>query len=74
MFTSLRRLLAVFGPEQPWIAVNVHTAREVAASGGIADVLVDPSVPLGVWQWGTQDLERLDQALDGPQSTDDPRR
>ena len=72
VFSSLRRLIAAFGPAQPWLALKLHTAREVAASGGLADVLVDPAVPPGAWRWSTQDLERLEQALDGPQSTDDP--
>jgi SseB protein N-terminal domain len=72
VFSSLRRLLAAFGPAQPWIAVDMRTAWKVAAGGGLADVLVDPAVPAGVWQWSTQDLEHLEQALEGPPGTNEP--
>lgn len=71
VFTSLQRLVAAFGPAQPWLAVKMQTVLEVAADGGLAGVVIDPVVPPGAWRWGTQDLEHLERALDGPQSEDD---
>lgn len=74
VFSSVRRLVEAFGPAQPWVALKLRTAREVAASGGLADVLIDPVVPPGAWRWDTRDLDTLERGLGGPRSTDDPRR
>jgi hypothetical protein len=73
-FSSVQRLVAAFGPDQPWLALRLHTARELAITSGLADILIDPVVPRDVWRWGDQDLERLEDSLDGPQRTGIPRR
>lgn len=73
-FSSVQRLVEAFGPDQPWLALRVHTARELAITNGLADILVDPVVPSDVWRWNDQDLERLEESLDRPQSTNIPRR
>lgn len=73
-FSSVQRLVEAFGPDQPWLALRLHTARELAISSGLADILIDPVVPNDVWRWSDQDLERLEESLDGPQRTNIPRR
>jgi hypothetical protein len=71
-FSSVQRLVEAFGPDQPWLALKVETARELAISTGLADILVDPAVPPDAWRWTDQDLERLEESLDGPQSRGNP--
>jgi hypothetical protein len=39
-------------------------ARELAAAGGIPQVVLDPVVPLGAWRWHYSDLEALARSLD----------
>ena len=71
-FSSVQRLVEAFGPDQPWLALRVHTARELAITSGLADILIDPVVPRDVWRWSDQDLERLEERIDGPQSPSIP--
>ena len=71
-FSSVQRLVEGFGPDQPWLALRVHTARELAITSGLADILIDPVVPRDVWRWSDQDLERLEERIDGPQSPSIP--
>jgi hypothetical protein len=63
-FSSVERLVEAFGPDQPWLALKVETARELAITTGLADILIDPAVPPDVWRWNDQDLERLEESLD----------
>lgn len=67
-FSSVQRLVEAFGPDQPWLALRVETARELAISNGLSDILIDPAVPRDAWRWTEQDLHRLENRLDGPQS------
>lgn len=64
VFSSVRQLVAAFGPAQPWLALPLRTVRELAAAGGIREVLLDPEVPPGAWRWQYSDLETLQQSLD----------
>jgi type III secretion system (T3SS) SseB-like protein len=64
VFSSVRRLVAAFGPAQPWLALPLRTVRELAAAGGIGEILLDPEVPAGAWRWQYSDLETLQQSLD----------
>jgi SseB protein N-terminal domain len=83
-FSSIERLVEAFGPDQPWLALRLETARELAITNGLADILIDPVVPRDVWRWNDQDLERLEESVDEPpdgavaarkaQSTNIPRR
>ena len=47
-FSSVQRLVEAFGPDQPWLALKLHTARELAITNGLADILIDPVVPRDV--------------------------
>lgn len=64
VFSSVRQLVAAFGPAQPWLALPLRTVRELAAAGGIREVVLDPVVPAGAWRWQYSDLETLQQSLD----------
>jgi hypothetical protein len=64
VFSSVRRLVAACGPAQPWLALPLRTVRELAAAGGIGEVLLDPEVPAGAWRWQYSDLETLQQSLE----------
>ncbi len=64
VFSSVRQLVAAFGPAQPWLALPLRTVRELAAVGGVREVVLDPVVPPGAWRWQYSDLETLQQCLD----------
>ena len=64
VFSSVRHLVAAFGPAQPWLALPLRTVRELAAAGGVPEVVLDPVVPPGAWRWQYSDLETLDRSLD----------
>jgi hypothetical protein len=67
VFSSVRRLVVAFGEAQPWLAMPLLRVRELAAEGGVFEVLLDPAVLAGAWHWSFQDLETLEQVLDQPQ-------
>lgn len=64
VFSSVRRLVAAFGPAQPWLALPLRTVRELAAAGGIGEVVLDPVVPASAPRWQYSDLETLQQTLE----------
>ena len=64
VFSSVRHLVAAFGPAQPWLALPLRTVRELAAAGGVPQVVLDPVVPSNAWRWHYSDLETLDRSLD----------
>jgi len=64
VFSSVRRLVAAFGPAQPWLALPLRTVRELAAAGGVREVVLDPVVPAGAWRWQYSDLDTLQESLD----------
>jgi type III secretion system (T3SS) SseB-like protein len=65
VFSSVRHLVAAFGPAQPWLALPLRTVRQLAAAGG---VVLDPVVPANAWRWQYSDLKTLDRSLgdEGP--------
>jgi hypothetical protein len=64
VFSSVHQLVETFGPAQPWVALPLVKARELAAAGGIREVVLDPVVPPGAWRWHYSDLEALARSLD----------
>ncbi len=64
VFSSVRHLVAAFGEAQPWLALPLRTVRELAAAGGVPEVVLDPGVAPGAWRWQYSDLETLDRSLD----------
>jgi SseB protein N-terminal domain len=67
VFSSVRKLVVAFGEAQPWVAMPLRRVRELAAEGGVLEVLLDPAVLPGSWEWSFTDLETLEQVLDRPQ-------
>jgi hypothetical protein len=63
VFSTIRQLVATFGPAQPWVARPLRKARELAAAGGIRQVVLDPVVPPNAWRWHRSDLEELARSL-----------
>jgi hypothetical protein len=64
VFSSVRHLVNAFGPAQPWLALPLRTVRELAAVGGVRQVVLDPVVTPGAWRWRYSDLEALERDLD----------
>jgi hypothetical protein len=64
VFSTVRQLVAAFGPAQPWLALPLRTVRELAATGGVRQVVLDPVVAPGAWRWHYSDLEALERSLD----------
>jgi hypothetical protein len=70
VFSSVRKLVLALGEAQPWVAMPLLRVRELAAEGGVPEVLLDPAVLPGSWEWSFADLETLEQVLDRPQDDD----
>jgi hypothetical protein len=63
VFTSVRRLVETLGHAQPWVAMPLIRVRELAAAGGIHEVVLDPSAGPGAWRWQYQDLVTVEESL-----------
>jgi hypothetical protein len=59
VFTTVKRLVAVLGPEQPWVALPLRNIQRVMGSAGVASVVVDPHAEPGAWRWQVSDIEAL---------------
>ncbi len=56
-FSTRSKLVAALGPAQPWAALLLSEARELAGDGGIPVVVIDPPVDAGAWRWTARDVE-----------------
>lgn len=63
VFSSVRHLIHTLGPEQPWVAMPLIRVRELAAAGGIQQVILDPEAQPGAWRWQESDLQTLEHNL-----------
>jgi hypothetical protein len=63
VFSTVRKLVAAFGPAQPWLALPLRSVRELAGAGGVRQVVLDPVVTPGAWRWQYSDLEALEREL-----------
>lgn len=70
VFSSVRNLVAAFGEAQPWVAMPLLRVRELAAEGGVPEVLLDPAVLPGAPRWSVGDLEALGDIIDAAQDDD----
>lgn len=59
VFSSVPRLVAALGHAQPWVALPLYTARQLAGARGVHTVMLDPDVQPGVWRWDYDDLDSL---------------
>jgi hypothetical protein len=58
-FTSIKHLVEALGQAQPWVAMPLGRFREVMATGGIADVALNPKVPHEAVRWQPQDVQEF---------------
>jgi hypothetical protein len=63
VFSSVRLLVAAFGPAQPWLAISLGKVRGLAAAGGVRQIVLDPVVTPGAWRWQYSDLEELERSF-----------
>jgi hypothetical protein len=63
VFSSVRHLIHTLGPAQPWVAMPLIRVRELAAAGGIQQVILDPEAQPGAWRWQESDLQKLEHDL-----------
>jgi hypothetical protein len=62
VFTTVERLVAVLGPEQPWVALPLRNIQVVAGGAGVDRVVIDPGAEPGTWRWQATDIEALKRA------------
>jgi hypothetical protein len=63
VFSTVRRLVEALGSAQPWVALPLQRAREIAGASGVNQVLLDPVAEPGAWRWQPGDLETLRRSL-----------
>ena len=59
VFTTVRRLVAALGQQQPWVALPLEKVRLIAGGAGVHRVVLDPGAEPGAWRWQPADLEEL---------------
>ncbi|HET9897943.1 MAG TPA: SAV_915 family protein [Streptosporangiaceae bacterium] len=59
VFTTVGRLVATLGPDQPWIALPLRNVQAIMGSAGVDRVLIDPLAQPGAWKWQASDLSAL---------------
>jgi len=61
VFTSVERLVAALGPEQPWVALPLRNIRRIVGGAGVDRVVLDPGAEPGTWRWQVKDIETLER-------------
>ena len=61
VFSSVSHLVSTLGHAQPWLAMQLRRVRELAAAGGLREVVLDPAAEPGAWMWKFEDLETLER-------------
>jgi SseB protein N-terminal domain len=59
VFTTVERLVAALGREQPWVALPLRNVQHLMGNAGVPCVVTDPGVEPGAWRWQVSDLEAL---------------
>lgn len=62
-FSSVGRLVAVLGDEQPWVAMPLQNARTIMGAAGVDRVVLDPDAGPDAWRWQEGDTEMLQGRL-----------
>jgi hypothetical protein len=63
VFSSLDRLTAALGPEQPWVALPLHNVQVIMGGTGVDRVLLDPAAEPGTRRWNAGDIDELERRL-----------
>lgn len=59
VFTTVQRLVATLGPDQPWVALPLRNIQAIMGGGGVDKVVIDPEAQPGTWRWQASDLQAL---------------
>ena len=63
VFTTMERLVAALGPDQPWVALPLANVQHIMGAAGVARIALDPDGEPGARQWQESDLEALERRL-----------
>lgn len=61
VFTTVKRLVATLGPEQPWVALPLRNIRAIMGGAGVDRVVIDPQARPDAWRWQASDLQALER-------------
>jgi len=61
VFTTVKRLVAALGPDQPWVALPLRNIQAIMGGAGVDRVVIDPQVQPGAWRWHASDLQALER-------------
>lgn len=61
VFSTVRRLVAALGPEQPWVALPLRNVQAIVGGAGVDRVIVDPDVAPGARRWQASDIDALER-------------
>jgi hypothetical protein len=61
VFTTVMRLVATLGPDQPWVALPLRNLRAIMGGAGVDTVAIDPQAQPGAWRWQASDLQALER-------------
>ena len=62
VFTTVERLVAALGPDQPWVALPLANAQRIMGAAGVDKIALDPGGQPGARRWQESDLEALEAA------------
>ncbi len=63
VFSTVERLVAALGPEQPWVALPLRNVQRIMGGAGVDRIVLDPDAEPGAWQWQASDIEALERRL-----------
>lgn len=61
VFTTVKRLVATLGQDQPWVALPLRNIQAIMGGAGVDRVLIDPQAQPGTWRWQASDLQALER-------------
>ena len=62
VFTTVKRLVAALGPEQPWVALPLRNVQAIMGGAGVDTVVIDPQAQPGAWRWQASDRQALERS------------
>jgi hypothetical protein len=61
VFTTVMRLVATLGQDQPWVALPLRNLQAIMGGAGVDTVVLDPRAQPGAWRWQASDLQALER-------------
>jgi len=59
VFTTVKRLVATLGSDQPWVALPLQNIQAIMGGAGVDRVVIDPQAEPGTWRWQPSDVQAL---------------